>query len=219
MAALTAGAILGGSIIGAGSQKNTNQAQMDFAQEMSSTQYQRAVEDMRAAGINPVMAATNGGASSPTANPTSPGASIQNGLMSAARTLAVELPQARANIEQQGANTAVARAAEKRTNEETKLTQANTRVQQANAKVRENDVSRSNVEAVPWKIGDAYVEGAKKNMKADATWNKPPVAPQNNTKAYEAGKGTSYGGSSSAKQYEREVQRYNDKQNSGIMKR
>lgn len=36
--------------------------QRDWSQQMSATAYQRAVEDMRKAGINPILAATNGGA-------------------------------------------------------------------------------------------------------------------------------------------------------------
>lgn len=70
-----AGSLLGGvagGLFGDRSQKSTNKTnlkiareQMAFQKEMSSTAYQRSMADMRKAGLNPMLAYSQGGASTP----------------------------------------------------------------------------------------------------------------------------------------------------------
>jgi hypothetical protein len=74
---------------------NAQQAQKnrDFQERMSNTSYQRATEDMRAAGLNPALAYQQGGASQPTGST----AQMQN-VEGPAATSAIQTAQIMASI-------------------------------------------------------------------------------------------------------------------------
>lgn len=86
-------ASLGSGLLGFGGQMLTNQTnvglgkeQMEFQERMSSTSYQRGVKDMMAAGLNPMLAYSQGGASTPIGSMPQVQNAVSAGVGSAAQT-------------------------------------------------------------------------------------------------------------------------------------
>ena len=76
-----------GGLMGASDQNSYNSAnlqqQMNFAQSMRASQYQTAVADLKAAGLNPMLAYTHGGAGTPSVPSAAPAANPMSGISSA----------------------------------------------------------------------------------------------------------------------------------------
>lgn len=92
--AIPAAASLVGGLIGKSGQESANETnialgreQMEFQERMSSSAYQRAVQDMQKAGLNPMLAYSQGGASTPVGSMPQVQNAAGAGLASAAQTM------------------------------------------------------------------------------------------------------------------------------------
>ena len=130
------------SVLGYQGQKETNKTniklgreQMAFQERMSSTAYQRAVGDMQAAGLNPMLAYSQGGASSPVGSMPQVQNAAAAGVNSAASGMALAQGVQQINQSKAQADLLAAQAAKVRS--ETMGLDLNTAMLQASIKDRE----------------------------------------------------------------------------------
>lgn len=106
--AAAAGASVLGGIMGNQASAAEAQKNRDFQEDMSNTSYQRAVADMKAAGINPMLSAKVGGASTPSGS-----VAQQHDVITPAVGSALQAYQATANVQNTQQATAIGKEQER----------------------------------------------------------------------------------------------------------
>lgn len=100
-ALIAAGAQLVGTHMRNKEARKASARQMAFQRDMSNTSYQRGMEDMRKAGLNPILASKVGGASTPTGSTYNP-----ENVATSATNAYIQQKQNVANVANTEANTA-----------------------------------------------------------------------------------------------------------------
>ncbi|AXH74737.1 MAG: DNA pilot protein [Microviridae sp.] len=153
-AAIAAGASLAGGLFGNRASAKEASKNRSFQEDMSNTSYQRSVADMKAAGINPMLSAKVGGASTPSGSTASQSDPVTPAVNSASQ--AYQTSVATENVKQQT---------------KTSASDANLKDSQAElnrAEVANMPVKVSNIQAQTGQYTASAAESAKRTEAIDS---------------------------------------------------
>lgn len=133
---------------------NAEQAQKnrDWQQQMSNTAHQREMEDLVKAGINPLLTATQSGASTPSGGVGSAATTSVENTMQGASAAAREVAMIKTNLEKQKAETAAINASEKKTKQDTQLSKASTYKAAKEAELIDKNIPTAQGQSEIWKL-------------------------------------------------------------------
>ena len=157
----------------------SSREQMNFQERMSNTSYQRAIADMKAAGLNPALAYSQGGSSTPTGSMATSSPVRKGDIGAGFASTAKDLIGMNAEVKQKTSQTELNKANEQVATVSAEKIGANAKEAQENIEKIKADAERSRAEAKraklqlkvdkamqPAKLKDA--EGAEKKAKADS---------------------------------------------------
>jgi hypothetical protein len=158
--------------------------QMDFQERMRKTQYQTAVEDMKAAGLNPMLAYTQGGAGTPTGAMGSVSTATMKNALGAGVIGYQQMSMNEADIDLKKATTVGTTASTLKTEADTIKTAAdigyvleNTKLNQETQRNLQEQLKKLQQEILNLRATEKYTSAATGKVGAETTNIKENIAP------------------------------------------